>query len=112
MCPPGTKRRNDRTPLYLQTPTLGNHFQSDLAERTQTIRTIIFEQTNNTMTSEEKIAKHLSKFLTGHSLSKAILEDYCKVVAKLEGITEQQVSERVIKRSDELFNEAKKELQS
>lgn len=63
------------------------------------------------MTDQEKISKQMSRFLTGFSLSKAILEDYSKVVAKLEGVTEQEVKDRINKRSAELFEEAKKDIQ-
>ncbi len=63
------------------------------------------------MTDSEKLSKQMSRFLTGFSLSKAILEDYAKVVAKLEGTTEQEVKDRINKRSAEIFEEAKKETQ-
>jgi len=63
------------------------------------------------MTNDEKLSKHLAKLLTGFTLSKAILEDYAKVIAKIEGSTEQQIKDRIHKRSADLFEEAKKELQ-
>jgi Tat protein secretion system quality control protein TatD with DNase activity len=53
------------------------------------------------------VAKAFSRFLTGFSLSKAMLEDYAKVVAKLENVPEQEVIDRIKKRSDEIFEEVK-----
>jgi hypothetical protein len=43
--------------------------------------------------------------MTGFALGKAILEDYAKVVAKLESISEEEVKARVRKRTDEIFRE-------
>jgi hypothetical protein len=51
------------------------------------------------------IADAFSKYLTGFALSKAILEDYIKVVAKLENVPEQEVKDRVWKRTDEIYQE-------
>jgi hypothetical protein len=53
------------------------------------------------------ITKSFSRFLTGFSLSKAMLEDYARVIAKLENVPEQEVIDRVRKRSDEIFEEVK-----
>lgn len=53
------------------------------------------------------VTQAFSRFLTGFSLSKAMLEDYAKVVAKLENIPEQDVLDRIRKRSDEIFEEVK-----
>jgi len=47
--------------------------------------------------------------MTGFCRSKAILEDYSRVVAKLEGISEEVVKDRIEKRTNELFEEIKKE---
>ena len=58
------------------------------------------------MEPDKMLADVMSKFLTGYALSKALLEDYAKVVAKLEGITEQEVKDRVQKRMQEIFEEA------
>ena len=63
------------------------------------------------MTDHEKFSKQLSRFLTGFTLSKAILEDYARVIAKIEGTTEKEVIDRIRKRSGELIEEVKKELQ-
>ncbi len=53
------------------------------------------------------LTKAFSRFLTGFTLSKAILEDYAKVIAKLENVQEQEVIDRVRKRADEIFEEVK-----
>lgn len=53
------------------------------------------------------IGKQFSRYLTGFCLSKAILEDYSKVIAKIEGIDAQQVKDRIDKRTKELFEEIK-----
>ncbi len=53
------------------------------------------------------ITEAFSRYLIGFSLSKAVLEDYAKVVARLENIPEQEVIDRVKKRSDEIFEDAK-----
>lgn len=55
------------------------------------------------------LSKAFSRHLTGFTLSKAILEDYARVVAKLESVPEQEIKDRVRKRSDELFEEIKAE---
>lgn len=52
------------------------------------------------------IADALSRYLTGFALSRALLEDYTKVVAKLENIPEQEVKDRVEKRANEIYREA------
>ena len=53
------------------------------------------------------ITKAFTRFLTGFSLSKAMLEDYARVVAKLENIPENEIIDRVEKRSNEIFDEVK-----
>lgn len=58
---------------------------------------------------EGVISKAFSRYLTGFALSKAILEDYAKVVAKLENVSEQEVVDRVRKRTEEIFQETKKQ---
>lgn len=59
--------------------------------------------------TSEQLTKHISRFMTGFCRSKAILEDYSRVVAKLEGISEELVKDRIEKRTSELFEEIKKE---
>ena len=49
------------------------------------------------------VAQAFNRFLTGFCLSKAILEDYARVVAKLENVPEQEVIGRVRKRTDEFL---------
>lgn len=56
-----------------------------------------------------ELSKTFSKYMTGYCLSKAILEDYSKVVAKIEGSTEQEVRERIEKRAREIWDENKPE---
>lgn len=56
---------------------------------------------------DEVLAKMFARFLTGFSLSKAMLEDYAKVVSKLENIPEQEIIDRVQKRNVEIFEEIK-----
>ena len=56
-----------------------------------------------------ELSKTFSKYMTGYCLSKAILEDYSKVVAKIEGGTEQEVRERIEKRAREIWDENKPE---
>ncbi|HVX49865.1 MAG TPA: hypothetical protein VHB48_06900 [Chitinophagaceae bacterium] len=51
------------------------------------------------------ITAAFSRYLTGFALSKALLEDYVKVVAKLENVPEAEVKDRVWKRTDEIFKE-------
>jgi hypothetical protein len=51
------------------------------------------------------LAATFSRYLTGFALSKALLEDYVKVVAKLENVPEAEVKDRVWKRTDEIFKE-------
>ena len=52
------------------------------------------------MTSKEQLT-HLFTFLKeGSAIGKAILDDYCEVVAKLEGIKPEEVRKRVIERAN------------
>ena len=48
--------------------------------------------------------------LTGYALSKAILEDYAKVIARLENLLEEEVKDRVKNRADEIFKETVEKL--
>ena len=59
------------------------------------------------MEKQDVLVQAFSRFLTGFTLSKAILEDYAKVVAKIEGVSEQEVIDRVQKRNKEIFEEIK-----
>ena len=49
--------------------------------------------------------KALAKLISARFIVDAILEDYCKVVSKLENSEIKYVKERIIKRSDELLAE-------
>ena len=64
------------------------------------------------MTDDEQIKKHFSRYFSAFCTSNAMLEDYAKVVAKLEGITPQQVEDRVKKRAKEIGDKMNKENQS
>lgn len=59
--------------------------------------------------AEDHLAKQFARYLTGFCRSKAILEDYAQVIAKLEGTSEDIVRSRIDKRTNELFDEIKKE---
>jgi len=61
------------------------------------------------MGKEDVLTNYMAKFLTGFAMSKAILEDYAKMASKIEGVTEKEIKERVGKRAEEIFQEAKKE---
>lgn len=63
------------------------------------------------METKDLLSKSFGQFITGYTLSKAILEDYAKVIAKLEGTTEEEITNRVRKRSEELFKQYKEEIQ-
>jgi hypothetical protein len=60
-------------------------------------------------TAQEQLSKQFARYMTGFCRSKAILEDYARVIAKLEGTNEELVKERIEKRTTELFDEIKKE---
>jgi hypothetical protein len=59
------------------------------------------------MEKQDVLVQAFGRFLTGFTLSKAILEDYAKVIAKIEGVSEQEVIDRVQKRNNEIFEEIK-----
>ena len=56
---------------------------------------------------EELLAETFNRYLSGFCISKALLEDYVKVVAKLENVPEQDVKDRVWNRSEEIYKEVK-----
>ncbi len=43
----------------------------------------------------DELVKHMTRFRKGFILSKAILEDYCEVVARIEGKTPEEIKERI-----------------
>lgn len=51
---------------------------------------------------EGELRKHFGRFFSGYCLSNAILEDYSKVVAKIEGVSQDVVKERIKKRAKEI----------
>lgn len=55
--------------------------------------------------TQKELQQQLGKFFNAYYLSKAILEDYTKVIAKLEGSTEEEVKARVEARKKELWQE-------
>jgi ABC-type transporter MlaC component len=63
------------------------------------------------MDNKDILSKQFSRYMTGFCRSKAIMEDYARVIAKLEGTTEEVVKERIEKRTQEIFDEIKKEIQ-
>lgn len=63
------------------------------------------------MNPKEQLSKQISRYLSGFCRSKAILEDYARVVAKIENTTEETVRDRIEKRTVELFEEIKRESQ-
>lgn len=60
--------------------------------------------------NKDLMTEHFSRYMTAYCMSKAILEDYSKVVAKLENIEIEEVKERVTKRTNEIFKEQKEKL--
>jgi len=55
--------------------------------------------------AQKQLEQQIGKFFSAHFLSQAILEDYAKVIAKLEGSTEEEVKARVEARKKELWQE-------
>lgn len=56
--------------------------------------------------SENIISEAFSRYLTGFALSKALAEDYARVISKIENVSEGEVKDRVWKRCQEVFDEA------
>jgi len=54
---------------------------------------------------QDLLQEYYGRYMTGYTMSKAILEDYAEVVAKLEGTTVETVKERVEKRSQDIHAE-------
>lgn len=55
----------------------------------------------------DELTKMFSRYLTGWAMSKAILEDYSEVIAKIESTTPELVKERILKKTQVYFDEAK-----
>ena len=62
------------------------------------------------MEKKDVLNKGFGSFITGFVLSKAILEDYAKVMATLTEASEEEITTRVRTRADELFKVFKDEL--
>jgi len=56
-------------------------------------------------TSLDKLAEYFKHFVIGYTISKAVLEDYAIVVAKIEGCDAEVVKDRIQKRADEIRKE-------
>ncbi len=70
---------------------------------------MVVKKTRMKNNAQDHLAKQFSRYLTGFCRSKAMLEDYARVIAKLEGTSEELVKSRIEKRTNELFDEIKKE---
>lgn len=55
----------------------------------------------------DELTKMVSRYLTGWAMSKAILEDYSEVIAKIESTTPELVKDRIMKKTQEFFDQAK-----
>ncbi|OBW40839.1 hypothetical protein AB670_02790 [Chryseobacterium sp. MOF25P] len=62
------------------------------------------------MSNLDAITEQFSRYLTGWAMSKAILDDYCEVVSKLENVSTDEVKERILKKTKENFDVAKKSI--
>ena len=56
----------------------------------------------------DALTKQFSRYLTGWAMSKAILEDYSKVISKLENTSKEEVQQRIMKKTQEHFDTAQK----
>lgn len=56
---------------------------------------------------DDELTKMFSRYLTGWAMSKAILEDYSEVIAKIESTTPELVKDRIMKKTQEFFDQAK-----
>ena len=59
------------------------------------------------MSPSDELASMFSKYLTGFAVSKALLEDYSRVIAKIEGVDPSVVNKRVADRANEIFEDVK-----
>ncbi|AVF49401.1 hypothetical protein OZ664_20045 [Elizabethkingia sp. HX WHF] len=58
---------------------------------------------------ESALTAQFSRYLTGWAMSKAILDDYCEVISKLENISPEIVRERIMAKTQGYFDQAKEE---
>ncbi len=59
---------------------------------------------------KDPITLYVSTSLSGYALAKALLNDYCRVVAKLEGTTPEKVKERIQKEQKIIFDDIKHQI--
>lgn len=59
----------------------------------------------------DELTKMFGRYLTGWAMSKAILEDYCEVISKIESSTPEIVKDRIMKKTQENFDQAKVNLE-
>lgn len=55
----------------------------------------------------DELTKMFSRYLTGWAMSKAILEDYSEVIAKIESTSPEIVKNRILKKTQEYFDQVK-----
>ena len=60
--------------------------------------------------SNDPLKVFFSKSLSAYALSTALLNDYCQVIAKMEGTTPEKVKERIQKEQVKIFAEVKKQI--
>ena len=56
---------------------------------------------------DDELTKMFSRYLTGWAMSKAILDDYCEVISKIESTTPELVKDRIMKKTQKYFDDAK-----
>lgn len=60
------------------------------------------------MDNFEILSNQFARYLTGWAMSKAILDDYCETVSKIENKSVEEVRERILKKTQQYFDEAQK----
>jgi uncharacterized ubiquitin-like protein YukD len=56
---------------------------------------------------KDVMSKSFDLYLTGWAVSKAILEDYSEVIAKIESTSPELVKDRIMKKAQVFFDEAR-----
>ena len=59
---------------------------------------------------KDPITHYVSISLSGYALAKALLNDYCRVVAKLEGTMPEKVKERIQKEQEKIFDDVRNQI--
>lgn len=54
---------------------------------------------------EDILALFANKYLSGYTISQAMLEDYAEVISKIEGVELTTIKERITKRANEIRKE-------